>query len=111
VRRLADLAREAHRALLARDLLEFARCVDSSFDARAELMALDPRHVEMIAAARSCGASANYTGSGGAIVAVCGDLDHRATVTAKLESIDCRTAMLDPSMLERGPQAAMHKRR
>jgi glucuronokinase len=91
VRRLAELAREARRALLARDLPEFARCVDWSFDARADLMALDPRHVEMIATARSCGASANYTGSGGAIVAVCRNRDHCREVEAGLRAIDCRT--------------------
>ena len=31
---------------------EFARCVDHSFDARQRILALDPRHVEMIECAR-----------------------------------------------------------
>ena len=91
VRRLAELARDARRALLARDLPEFARCVDSSFNARAELIALDPRHVEMVATARNRGASANYTGSGGAIVAVCQDGEQCREVGAALRAIDCRT--------------------
>ena len=91
--RLAELARQARRALDARDLTGFARCVDESFDARRELMALDPRHLEMITAARSCGASANYTGSGGAIVAVC-EHDGRAAVEGALQAIGCRTIAL-----------------
>jgi glucuronokinase len=42
--------------------------VDGSFDERAALLDLDPRHVAMVRAARAAGASANYAGSGGAIV-------------------------------------------
>ena len=91
LRRLADLARNARRALVARDLHQFGRCVDSSFDIRRELMDLDPRHVEMIHAARASGAAANYTGSGGAIVAVCDDRDHQAAVEAALRALGCRT--------------------
>lgn len=91
LRRLAESARIAHRALLDRDLREFAHCVDASFDARAELMTLDPRHVEMITIARSCGASANYTGSGGAIAAAGRDRAHLATVEAALVAAGSRT--------------------
>jgi glucuronokinase len=102
LRRLAEAARRARRALVARDLRAFARCVDQSFDARRELMTLDPRHVEMITAARSCGASANYTGSGGAIVAVCEGLEHRAEVGAALTASGCRTIPLSPESRRAG---------
>jgi glucuronokinase len=91
LRRLAEAARAARDALLARDADGFSHCVDASFDARRELMTLDPRHVEMINAARAAGAAANYTGSGGAIVAVCGDRLHRQAVEAALEAIGART--------------------
>ena len=89
LRRLAQSARTARYALVDRDLGKFARCVDASFDARRELMVLDPRHVEMIEAARAAGASANYTGSGGAIVAVCEDQGHREAVENGLRAIGC----------------------
>ena len=42
--------------------------LDASFDERSALLELDPRHVAMVRAARAAGASANYAGSGGAIV-------------------------------------------
>ena len=42
--------------------------LDASFDERAALLDLDPRHEAMVRAARAAGASANYAGSGGAIV-------------------------------------------
>jgi GHMP kinases C terminal len=50
------------------------------------MMPLDPRHVEMIELARGAGATANYTGSGGAIVAVCRDEDHRDEVALALRA-------------------------
>jgi glucuronokinase len=66
--RLAGHARTARDALLAGDAPAFAGAVDASYDERAALIDLDPRHVAMVHAARGTGASANYAGSGGAIV-------------------------------------------
>lgn len=91
---LADRAREARDALLAGDHPVFARSVDGSFDLRQRLMTLDPRHVAMIDCARNHGAAANYTGSGGAIVAVCSDPVHRAAVEAALADIGCESCRL-----------------
>jgi shikimate kinase len=54
------------------------------------MLELDPRCVEMIETARAAGACANYTGSGGAIVAVCRDEQHRAEVRQALRSPDTR---------------------
>jgi glucuronokinase len=66
--RLAGHARAARDALRGGDRVAFAHAVDASFDERAGLLELDPRHVAMVRAARAAGASANYAGSGGAIV-------------------------------------------
>ena len=55
------------------------------------MLALDPRHVEMIECARAAGAGANYTGSGGAIVAVCRDDEHRPRVQHALRELRCGT--------------------
>ncbi len=88
---LAGCAREARRALLAGDHAAFADCVDGSFDARRRMLPLDSHHVAMIETARSHGACANYTGSGGAVVAVCGDEDHRRTVRTELQRAGCET--------------------
>jgi glucuronokinase len=89
---LAAAARGARAALVGRDLARFAQCVDQTFDVRARLMALDGLCVEMIEVARSCGASANYTGSGGAIVAVCRDQSHVAELSAALGTVGCGVA-------------------
>jgi glucuronokinase len=92
---LAELAAGARNALLAGDRDALRRCVDGSYDVRARVMNLDPRHVEMIEIARGCGAAANYTGSGGAIVAVCRSDGHRAELRRALERVACAT--LTPS--------------
>ena len=70
---LASAARAARDALLAGDHRALARSLDASFEARARMLELDPRHVEMIHTARACGAGANYAGSGGSIVCACRD--------------------------------------
>ena len=66
--RLAGHAHAARDALLGGDQQAFAAALDASFDERAALLDLDPRHEAMVRAARAAGASANYAGSGGAIV-------------------------------------------
>ncbi len=86
---LAAAATGARAALAEGDPQRFAGCVDLSFDLRAELLELDPRCVEMVAVARHAGAAANYTGSGGAIVAVCRDEPHARGVADALEAIGC----------------------
>ncbi len=68
---LGALARVARTALVCGDAVALARCADASFTARARMMDLDPRHVEMVNIGRAAGAGVNYTGSGGAVVCVC----------------------------------------
>jgi glucuronokinase len=86
---LATAAKTARAALLQGDLERFGQCVDATFDLRGQVMELDPACVEMIEAARTCGASANYTGSGGAIVAVCGGESEAAEVERALAQMGC----------------------
>jgi glucuronokinase len=95
--RLADAAREAREALLAGDHQRFAECVDATFNTRAKMLELDSRCVAMVMAARGAGAAANYTGSGGAIVAVCRDDAHAAEVARALERTGCATSQYAPA--------------
>ncbi len=102
----AGAAWDARAALLAGEHSRFCRCVDATFDARRRMMPLDPRHVEMVEVARGAGAAANYTGSGGAIVAVCGDTEHRAAVAARLRSAGCTVVALETGASPHDPGAA-----
>lgn len=89
---LAGAAKGARDALLAGDFDRFGRFVDETFELRRRLVPLDPRCVEMVEAARAVGASANYTGSGGAIVAVCASAAHRENVERSLAALGCEVA-------------------
>lgn len=86
---LARLAHEAAAALRAGDRAGFAQAVEESYRHRAAMVSLQPGHVEMIETAQAAGAAANYSGSGGAIVAVCEDPRHRDRVTAALRELGC----------------------
>jgi glucuronokinase len=66
----AKYAVDGRQALLARDYKRLERLIDANFDLRAQLYRISEGNMEMITAARSVGASANFAGSGGAIVGV-----------------------------------------
>ena len=85
MRRAADAARRAGDAIEAGDVMALGAAMDETFDQRASVMSLDPAHVEMIDVARAHGASANYTGSGGAVIVLA--TDDRARTT--LDSLGC----------------------
>jgi glucuronokinase len=91
MRALTGAAHDAARAVSDGDHAALRANVNASFDARRSMLALDPRHVEMIKTARAAGAAANYAGSGGAIVAVCLDAGHRTRVETALRQLGCET--------------------
>ena len=86
---LADAARAARDALLAGDQAGFASAVDRTLDLRSRLMELDSASLDMARIARSCGAAANYTGSGGAIVAVATSADRLHDTANRLQALGC----------------------
>ena len=91
MKELAEIARAARAALIVGDHERLARSADESFDVRRRLLALDPRHVELVERVQALGAGANYTGSGGALVAVCRDQAHAAMVARTLAELGCGT--------------------
>jgi glucuronokinase len=64
----AELAAQGRKALLCRDYEELGRLMNENFDTRRSIYSLPRWQVEMVEVARSCGASAQFSGSGGAIV-------------------------------------------
>ena len=95
MKRLAQLASDARDALISGNHAAFARCLDGSFDERAAMGPLVPEHVSMVELARSLGASANYAGSGGAIVGTMPEHVPREELRAALEQAGC--AVLTPN--------------
>jgi len=64
----ASYAEQGRQAILNRDHTALARLIDADFDLRAKLYRISKGNLEMIEAARRTGASANFAGSGGAII-------------------------------------------
>ena len=64
----ASYAEQGRNALIARDYKALDELIDANFDLRERLYRISDGNLEMIRAARHCGASANFAGSGGAIV-------------------------------------------
>ena len=64
----ASFAKRGRQALVDGDRAALHELIDANFDLRARLYQLDRGNLEMIRLARSTGASANFAGSGGAIV-------------------------------------------
>lgn len=66
----ANLTDAFRDALAAGDIPEMSRIINANFDKRASLCRLAPGLLKMVEVARACGASAKFTGSGGAIVGI-----------------------------------------
>ena len=81
MQRAASAARLAVDAIEAGDTAALGAAMDETFDQRASIMSLDAAHVEMIDVARAAGASANYTGSGGAVIVLAADDRARTALT------------------------------
>ena len=68
MRTWASYAEQGRAALRERDYAALDRLIDANFDLRAKLYRISDGNLEMIQTARAAGASANFAGSGGAIV-------------------------------------------
>lgn len=64
----AGLTDRVRDCLLKGDRRSLPALLNANFDKRREIYRISPRNIEMVEAARSVGASAKFSGSGGAIV-------------------------------------------
>ena len=64
----SDLTQRAHDMLLSGETSGLGALLDRNFDLRREIYRISEGNLAMVEAARSVGASAKFTGSGGAIV-------------------------------------------
>lgn len=67
----ADLTDQVRSCLESGQSEKLGPLMDRNFDKRAEIYKLGEGNLRMVRIARECGASAKFTGSGGAIVGVC----------------------------------------
>jgi glucuronokinase len=97
---LRELALAARDALLEGDAERFGRLMDRSANIRSGVLALKPEHWRMVELARGCGATANYTGSGGAIVGTHTGPEMMAAIRDVLEGDGCR--VIEPTVVPTG---------
>lgn len=68
MKRWAEITEEFKIALQNKDNEKMHRLIDENFDLRRSLVPISQGNIEMVELARSVGASAKFTGSGGAII-------------------------------------------
>ena len=91
MRCFAELASSGRDALLAGDHGRLAMLINTNFDTRRGIYTLPQWQVDMVEAARACGASAKFAGSGGAIVGTYTDERMFDSLRANLSAIGSRT--------------------
>ena len=87
---LAKLSEQSVAALEQGAHETFSALMDQNFDIRRSISNLNPQHVAMIETARSCGVSAKYAGSGGAIVGVCTEDQDYQRLCERLKAQGCQ---------------------
>jgi len=85
--RIAELATEGRAALLEGDHRGFASLMNENFDLRRRIMCVSDQDLAMVEVARSLGASAKLTGSGGAIIGVAEDESMRERLRRRLGAL------------------------
>jgi glucuronokinase len=86
---LAAIAAQARTALVARDADRLGRLMDENFDIRRLISSLPAAQVEMVDVARRAGASANFAGSGGAIIGTYSGEGAFRDLRTAMEAIGC----------------------
>lgn len=96
MKRFAKLAAEGREALQRGDAKELHRVLDENFDLRKSICQISAWQQEMIDVARSCGASAKFAGSGGAIIGTYDDPQAFDQLREEMSRLDCETLKLAP---------------
>jgi len=93
----ANLADQVRALLLARRGAEIGPLLDANFDQRRKLYQVSEGNIRMVETARVAGASAKFTGSGGAIVGTYPDAETFARLQTQLRAIGVE--VLQPQIL------------
>jgi glucuronokinase len=107
MRDAADLALSARQALLQGRTGELPAMIDANFEIRRRIYKLPSWQVEMVETARRAGASANFAGSGGAVI---GTYDGSVQMLDRLQgaflAVGCTTIV--PELWHLGTPAPRH---
>ncbi len=90
LKEIAGLAEKGRDAILKREYNTLHELMDHNFDLRTKIMRISDSNMEMIGTARSCGASATFTGSGGSIIGMYYGDEMLNKLMVKLRGIQAR---------------------
>ena len=93
----ADITVGFREAMLKGDRAEMRKLMDANFDKRASLYNVGDGNRELVATARSVGASANFAGSGGAIVGIYDGEEHLKQLEAAFAPKNIRVLRFEPT--------------
>ncbi len=91
-------AEQGRDALLQRDYPSLSRLIDANFDLRAKIYSINEANLEMIETARKAGASANFSGSGGAIVGTYEDESMYRALVGAMKAVGI--AVIQPTVVK-----------
>lgn len=88
--KIAGLAESGREAILARDYDRLNKYIDENFDLRTQIMDINNSNMELVETARNCGASAKFSGSGGAIIGMYRDDRTLTRLIVELKNLKAR---------------------
>ncbi|TVR69521.1 MAG: GHMP kinase [Marinilabiliales bacterium] len=87
---IAELAEEGRKAILEKDYGMLNELINKNFDLRCKIMNISESNMEMVQTARACGASAKFSGSGGAIIGMYEDDEMLRRLILNLKKVNAR---------------------
>lgn len=87
---IAALAVEGRGALQNKDYETLGKLINQNFDYRCMIMNISAENMQLVQTARNCGASASFSGSGGAIIGIYEDDEMLNRLVYALKSINAR---------------------
>ena len=90
IRELADVASDGRKAIINRDYKTLNQLIDHNFDLRCKIMNISASNMELVRVARESGASAKFSGSGGAIIGMYPNDETLNRLVVNLKKINAR---------------------
>ena len=87
---LAGLAEQGRKVILQKDYRTLSEMMNRNFDLRCKIMKISDSNMELVMTARNCGASAKFSGSGGAIIGMYEDDEMLRRLIVSLGKINAR---------------------
>ena len=87
---IAKCAEEGKKAIEENNIKKLNRLINKNFDLRCSIMNISESNMELVNTARNCGASAKFSGSGGAIIGIYQDDEMLQKLIINLKKVNAR---------------------